>query len=369
MCDKVGHIDIYCPMGKPSLNPRPWIPKNIAGNACLAVDNLNYQCGNQAILKCGCSFPVVGNVCDHIPSNLPITQGCVGETPVSILRDTGCSGIVVRQTPSSHPRKNLYFTKGVMFYRRFQREKTNEEWTQLVVPRVFRKHILRLGHKIILAVHLGVRMTSDRICRNFYWPSIFGDITRFCQYCDICQRTVNRGSVKVAPIQSSDICQRTVNRGSVKVTPVQSCDICQRKVNRGSVKVAPIQFSDICQRTVNRGSVKVTPVQSCDICQRTVNRGSVKVAPVQSCDICQRTVNRGSVKVTPVQSCDICQRTVNRGSVKVAPVQSCDICQRTVNRGSVKVAPVQSCDICQRTVNRGSVKVAPVDAYDRCPFL
>ena len=99
LCDKVGYIARNCPTGKPrpSLNQRPWIPKNIAGNACLAVNNPNHNCSNQAILKCGCSFPVVGNVCDHIPSNQPIMQGCVGETPSSILRDTLCSGIVVRR--------------------------------------------------------------------------------------------------------------------------------------------------------------------------------------------------------------------------------------------------------------------------------
>ena len=99
LCDKVRHIARNCPTGKqrPSLNPRPWIPKNIAVNACLVVDNPNHQCSNQAILKCGCSFPVVDKVRDHIPSNLPIMQGCVGETSVSILSDTGCSGIVVRR--------------------------------------------------------------------------------------------------------------------------------------------------------------------------------------------------------------------------------------------------------------------------------
>ena len=37
---------------------------------------------------------------------------------------------------------------------------------------------------------------------NFYWPGIFGDIRRFCQSCDICQRTVNKGSVRKAPVQS-----------------------------------------------------------------------------------------------------------------------------------------------------------------------
>ena len=99
LCDEVGHIAKNCPTGKPRpiLNSRPWIHKNIAWNACLAVDNSNHQCSNRAILKCGCSVSVIGNVCDHIPSDKPTMQGCVGETPVSTLRDIGCSGIVVRR--------------------------------------------------------------------------------------------------------------------------------------------------------------------------------------------------------------------------------------------------------------------------------
>ena len=59
---------------------------------CLLLLRIKQQCDyiSIAILKCGYSFPVVGNVCDHIPSNLPIMQGPVGETPVSILRGSGC---------------------------------------------------------------------------------------------------------------------------------------------------------------------------------------------------------------------------------------------------------------------------------------
>ena len=74
MCDKVGHAARNCSTGKPTANSRPWSSKNITGSACLVVDNPSYQCNNQAVLKCECSFPVVGNVCDHIPSYLPITQ-------------------------------------------------------------------------------------------------------------------------------------------------------------------------------------------------------------------------------------------------------------------------------------------------------
>ena len=53
---------------------------------------------------------------------------------------------------------------------REKRENTNEEWTLLVVARVFRKEIL--------AYNLGVR-TSNTICKNVDWTGSSSDFTRF----------------------------------------------------------------------------------------------------------------------------------------------------------------------------------------------
>ena len=47
--------------------------------------------------------------------------------------------------------------------------------------------------QIVLPKQLGLqgsRKTLDRVYSNFYWPGIHGDVTRICQSCDICQRTV-----------------------------------------------------------------------------------------------------------------------------------------------------------------------------------
>ena len=42
-------------------------------------------------------FSVVKCVCIHIPSYLPVVHGHLNESPVNVLRDTGCSGGVVRR--------------------------------------------------------------------------------------------------------------------------------------------------------------------------------------------------------------------------------------------------------------------------------
>jgi hypothetical protein len=38
--------------------------------------------------------------------------------------------------------------------------------------------ILKLGHDIPLAGHLGNKKTRDRIMQHFFWPGIFNDISR-----------------------------------------------------------------------------------------------------------------------------------------------------------------------------------------------
>ena len=86
-----------------------------------------------------------------------------------------------------------------MLYRRFQRDEESEVLVQLVVPSKYRTQILQVGRETILSGHLGVKKTTDIIQRNFYWPGLFGDATRFCQSCDICQRTIHRGCVKKGP--------------------------------------------------------------------------------------------------------------------------------------------------------------------------
>ena len=50
-----------------------------------------------AKLQCGHELPVVSAACKDGPHRLmPVTEGLVGSHKVSVLRDTGCSGVVIR---------------------------------------------------------------------------------------------------------------------------------------------------------------------------------------------------------------------------------------------------------------------------------
>ena len=98
---------------------------------------------------------------------------------------------------------------GDLLVRRYKRPEDRILLRQVMVPKKLRNELLRLGHEGILAGHLGIKKFSDRILTNLYWPgwpgALFGDIRRFCQSCDICQGTVNKGSVRKAPVQSVHI--------------------------------------------------------------------------------------------------------------------------------------------------------------------
>ena len=89
-----------------------------------------------------------------------------------------------------------------MIYRLLQSSDTekNKLFKQLLVPTKLRDQVLRLAHDSVLAGHLGVKKTKERILAEFYWPGAQGDITRYCQSCDICQKTFPKGKVPKIPV-------------------------------------------------------------------------------------------------------------------------------------------------------------------------
>ena len=46
--------------------------------------------------------------------------------------------------------------------------------------------VFRMAHALLLAGHLGKQKTAQRIMRQFYWPSVFKDVEKYCQQCPEC---------------------------------------------------------------------------------------------------------------------------------------------------------------------------------------
>jgi len=61
--------------------------------------------------------------------------------------------------------------KGGIIYRFYRKADTiGGIVRQLVVPEMYRKHVLRIGHDNLMSGHLGIKKTADRILAEFYWP-------------------------------------------------------------------------------------------------------------------------------------------------------------------------------------------------------
>ena len=88
---------------------------------------------------------------------------------------------------------------------------------QLVVPRKYRQELLRIGHDVPLAGHLGIRRTGYRITQNFFWPGVSDDVRAYCQTCEVCQRIGKKGDHPKAKLVSMPIIEEPFTRVVVDI--------------------------------------------------------------------------------------------------------------------------------------------------------
>ncbi|XP_062615055.1 uncharacterized protein LOC134276789 [Saccostrea cucullata] len=104
-----------------------------------------------------------------------------------------------------------------LLYRHYHSKKVSDQklYKQLVVPEPLRQKVMKIAHDSILGGHLGTKKTLDRIMSNFYWPGIQGDVRRYCQSCDICQRTFPKGKVTKVPLEKMPLIDTPFERVAV----------------------------------------------------------------------------------------------------------------------------------------------------------
>ena len=107
-CGKSGHIRRFCPQRKPDgANGRGRDNRLDTVASCQVVDDERRcsrthesESGGTLKLQCGCELPYVGCLTmksDVRTSRLPIEAGKANGVDVSVLRDTGCTTIVIRR--------------------------------------------------------------------------------------------------------------------------------------------------------------------------------------------------------------------------------------------------------------------------------
>ncbi|KAL8609032.1 hypothetical protein ACOMHN_065261 [Nucella lapillus] len=86
--------------------------------------------------------------------------------------------------------------KNGLLHRMFTKTKTGKVTSQLVVPACFRETVMSVGHESLMAGHLDISKTADRVLSSFHWPGAMADLKRYCASCDACQRSATRVSQK-----------------------------------------------------------------------------------------------------------------------------------------------------------------------------
>ena len=97
--------------------------------------------------------------------------------------------------------------KNGLMYRQFTSppEKGSVVHKQLVLPHSLCESVLEVAHDSILGGHLATKKTYDRVTSNFFWPGAYDDVSRYCQSCDICQRTIPKGRCGRTPLVAMPI--------------------------------------------------------------------------------------------------------------------------------------------------------------------
>ena len=73
------------------------------------------------------------------------------------------------------------------------RESPHITYELIVLPRKYRRQVIRLARYIPFPGHLGREKTAQRILKRFYWPTLFQDVRRYCETCEECQLHGGRG--------------------------------------------------------------------------------------------------------------------------------------------------------------------------------
>ena len=66
---------------------------------------------------------------------------------------------------------------------------------QIMVPKTLMGKFMKVAHDSIYRGRLEIKKTKDRIQTNIYGPGMQGDVTSFDRSCDVCQKTITKGSI------------------------------------------------------------------------------------------------------------------------------------------------------------------------------
>ena len=111
-----------------------------------------------------------------------------------------------------------------VLYRYYKRIDGNggRTWQQVMLPTKLRSAVMKVAHESLTGGHQGINKTLKKVETNFFWPGINSDIARYCQSCDACQRTAQKG-LRKAPMGKMPIIDVPFRRVAIDlIGPIHS---------------------------------------------------------------------------------------------------------------------------------------------------
>ena len=95
-----------------------------------------------------------------------------------------------------------FYANGIVMHRKFTKHPHDglPYIDRVVAPEAYRPEILRLGHSIPLAGHMGQEKTYERISRHFTWPRLYTEVKDYCATCPQCQIVARKSIMYRAPL-------------------------------------------------------------------------------------------------------------------------------------------------------------------------
>ena len=119
---------------------------------------------------------------DHFVEKLP--TNILDRNRSQLIKDQKADVTLRNLSISNSPPKDndgYYYKDGVLLHRKYTRYPHDgiSYVDRVVAPEAYRPEILRVGHSLPMAGHMGQEKTYQRVSRHFFWPHIHREV--LCQ--------------------------------------------------------------------------------------------------------------------------------------------------------------------------------------------
>ena len=124
------------------------------------------------------------------------------------------------ETTENEKNTNNFIGRDGIIYRQWRSRKTSTCATveHSVLPVKCWKMALKLAYTIPMGGYMGVKKTTDRLLKRFYWPNVFHDTKEYCYSCANCQKSVTgKRQISKAPLEPLPVISTPFERIAIDI--------------------------------------------------------------------------------------------------------------------------------------------------------